>query len=326
MLLIISNHLDSSTSFVIKWLLRYDVDFFRLNDEDKISVKWLDLEKNVFQIIVNEDKILDLTKVTSLWYRRGNFSFVNNKLEQLLDLEDSHLQDAVTKCLNAEEKRIQEFIYYYLFELKKIAIVNRPQKRNVNKLIALTKAKQFGFKIPAWIVTDTDDVLSNYTTNNFITKSCSNGLRYRYEDVGSKSLTFRYPIDKTKVKNTFFPSFLQDEIKKKYELRVFYWFGETYSMGLFSQSNEDTEVDYRNYNIDRRLRTKHVTLPDDINEKIKSYMVEMELESGSLDFIVDKENQFYFLEVNPVGQFGMVSGSSNYNLEKIIAEHLSNEN
>ena len=46
------------------------------------------------------------------------------------------------------------------------------------------------------------------------------------------------------------------------------------------------------------------------------------LNTGSIDMIVTKENEYIFLEVNPVGQFGMVSQPCNYYLEKKITEYL----
>lgn len=49
----------------------------------------------------------------------------------------------------------------------------------------------------------------------------------------------------------------------------------------------------------------------------------LKLESGSLDFIVTPDNEYYFLEVNPVGQFNFVSEICNYHIEKHIAKTLS---
>lgn len=37
-------------------------------------------------------------------------------------------------------------------------------------------------------------------------------------------------------------------------------------------------------------------------------------------------NNFYFLEINPVGQFGMVSGPCNYKIEKLIAKYIIENN
>jgi len=46
------------------------------------------------------------------------------------------------------------------------------------------------------------------------------------------------------------------------------------------------------------------------------------LESGSIDFIVDENDELIFLEVNPVGQFGMVSCINNDPLEMNVCEEM----
>jgi pyruvate carboxylase len=63
-------------------------------------------------------------------------------------------------------------------------------------------------------------------------------------------------------------------------------------------------------------------LPDNVEEMILKLMKKMGYNSGSVDFIVDKQFNHYFLEVNPVGQFGMVSYPCNYFIEKEIAKDL----
>ena len=51
-------------------------------------------------------------------------------------------------------------------------------------------------------------------------------------------------------------------------------------------------------------------------------MKSLDLKTGSIDMILTPEGDYYFLEVNPVGQFSMTSSPCNYNLEKRIAEYL----
>ena len=55
-------------------------------------------------------------------------------------------------------------------------------------------------------------------------------------------------------------------------------------------------------------------------------MENLYLNFGSLDFIVDKNYNFYFLEINPVGQFGMTSTPNNYQIEKEVALILNKKN
>lgn len=49
-------------------------------------------------------------------------------------------------------------------------------------------------------------------------------------------------------------------------------------------------------------------------------MNELELKTGSIDFILSKTDEYVFLEVNPVGQFGMVSELCNYSLYNKFAD------
>ena len=44
--------------------------------------------------------------------------------------------------------------------------------------------------------------------------------------------------------------------------------------------------------------------------------------TGSIDMLLDSAGNYYFLEINRIGQFGMVSIPCNYNIEKKIANTL----
>ena len=48
------------------------------------------------------------------------------------------------------------------------------------------------------------------------------------------------------------------------------------------------------------------------------------LNTGSLDIVFTKDNRFVFLEVNPSGQFGAVSETTNSNIEYEISKFLMN--
>ncbi|MPT35513.1 MAG: hypothetical protein E2604_10600 [Flavobacterium sp.] len=57
--------------------------------------------------------------------------------------------------------------------------------------------------------------------------------------------------------------------------------------------------------------------------KLKKLMKVLKLNSGSIDMLVSSNNEYVFLEVNPIGQFGQVSKPCNYYLEKQIAKELN---
>jgi glutathione synthase/RimK-type ligase-like ATP-grasp enzyme len=93
-------------------------------------------------------------------------------------------------------------------------------------------------------------------------------------------------------------------------------------MAIFSQSNKMTETDYRNYDLDNPNRIVPYKLNKQLENKLILLLENLELNSGSIDLIKSKDGKYYFLEVNPVGQFGQLSYNCNYNIEKIIAKSL----
>ena len=93
-------------------------------------------------------------------------------------------------------------------------------------------------------------------------------------------------------------------------------------MAIFSQMDDRTAVDYRHYRPDKPNRQVPFILPLKVQHKLRMLMRDLDLSSGSIDMIYDKFNRYVFLEVNPVGQFGMISQACNYYLEKSVAEHL----
>lgn len=96
-----------------------------------------------------------------------------------------------------------------------------------------------------------------------------------------------------------------------------------YSMAIFSQNDEKTSLDYRNYNMEKPNRNIPFQLPLNIEKNLKLLMKEKNLNTGSLDLIYSRDGEFILLEINPVGQFSWLSENCNYNIEKKIAELLT---
>jgi len=120
----------------------------------------------------------------------------------------------------------------------------------------------------------------------------------------------------------FAPSLFQERLDKACELRVFYLDGECHAMAIFSQRDPQTRVDFRNYNHERPNRNIPYRLRPATAAALARLMRELELATGSIDLIRTPDRHEVFLEVNPVGQFGMVSKPCNYHLERRMAEHL----
>lgn len=324
MVLIISEQNDYSTENVIKWLEYFQTNYFRLNREDKITGVNIFFSENDFSasIYINNNW-LSFEEIQCVWYRRGelNFDFELNFSD---DLVEDFKKGVQYNLLNEELRTINKFMEYVLMNKPSIGSM---KSKNANKLLSLLYAQRSGLNIPKSIISTVKQQLK-ISFMEFKEDCISKGVQDVMSFV-SNNKSYSYATSRILLKDieemneTFFPSLLQKNIKKKYEVRVFYLKGEFYSMAIFSQNDEKTNVDYRNYNFEKPNRNIPYLLPKEIEDKLKVFMDYMELNTGSIDLIVTTNNEFVFLEVNPSGQYGMVSIPCNYELDYKIAKHLT---
>lgn len=308
MILIISINNDYSTTAVIEWLNFFNKKWFRVNDDDIIHLNFLGSD---IEFHINNFKF-KLNEIESCWYRRGflNLKFnINNEIKQFHDFNTT------------EASKIEQYIYYKLNLLKK---VNYYSNSEINKLIVSDIARNLEIKTPNDYLVNSKNELKEIMTNGkqeFITKSIWGNPVHRFNNFTLFNYTQKIELEKIET-NNFVVSLVQNYIEKKYELRIFYLEKSFYTMAIFSQNDTKSAVDFRNYNKEKPNRTVPYKLPFTIQQKLIKLMDKLDLNCGSIDMIVDKNNDFVFLEVNPIGQFGMVSTPCNYNLESIIAKHL----
>jgi D-alanine-D-alanine ligase-like ATP-grasp enzyme len=62
-------------------------------------------------------------------------------------------------------------------------------------------------------------------------------------------------------------------------------------------------------------------LPTGIVKKIQKFAQFSGIKCGSIDMIVTPNDEYYFLEVNSVGQFQWLSKGCNYFIERHIAQY-----
>ena len=308
MILIISDSDDASTTYVLKWLNYYNKKYIRVNSQDKIDLKF-EGEDILFKI---NDLIFNFSDIKSFWYRRGFFNF--------RDLETINIK----QFDELRKEEFSSFIKYIYYRLEKLKSINSIFTAVVNKLIVNDLARDFKIITPKDYIFSNSSSLKNKINKSklqLISKVVSGNCMYNFEDFTIFNYTKIVNLENINT-DDFFPSLVQDRIEKKYELRVFYLEGLFYSMAIFSQNDSQTNVDFRNYNYAKPNRTVPFQLPKEIECKLDLLMKKIGLNCGSLDLIVTPKNEFVFLEVNPVGQFGMTSYPCNYNLEKIIANYL----
>ncbi|HEY1053757.1 MAG TPA: grasp-with-spasm system ATP-grasp peptide maturase, partial [Emticicia sp.] len=203
--------------------------------------------------------------------------------------------------------------------------INSPNNVNISKLQQLEAAKEAGLNTPDSYIISTkrelEQLLKTYT--KVATKPLSEMLFLDGTPQDYGTYTELITIEELpSFSDFFYPIFVQSYIDKLIEIRSFYLMGDFYSMAMFTQRDTQTTIDFRRYNFEKPTRSVPFKLPVTIEKKLTRLMRKLNLNCGSFDILFDKNYKFHFLEVNPVGQFGMVSIPCNYYLEKQIAETL----
>jgi len=305
------------------WLTYYSQPYIRFSDNDNFfSLLHIRLSNNELSVrLKNKYVDIDLADIKAVWVWHGDIRFKDLSMREINGISSN---DEVSINLRSQMRTVYGFIEAYI---QSKCVIGCSYMQDVNKLTVLRYAREIGLQIPStFIGTHTSAIRKFGAGRDLITKSIQESPYIHTEN--NKTILEGYTTqltcsDLNNVNREYvFPSLVQEKLDKKYELRIFYLDRKCYPMAIFSQRDKQTEIDFRRYNNTKPNRMMKCLIPPELEASIVQLMEKIGLNTGSLDFVKTKDNKYVFLEVNPVGQFGFVSESCNYDLEKIIAEKL----
>ena len=326
MILIISKEkLEISTEEIIDWIDHFGGKFVRINGDEFSRNGNLDISLINSELKIKyKDFEIPLNEIDIVWYRRWhdrNYETIFNNSEI-----DYSIIDQLILYQSSNDKILKELLFHHLDKKKWLS---HPSNSSLNKIEVLIEASKVGLQIPITKICSSKEELFKFycTHKEIISKDLHNPLFFDDNSFYYSSITNKISKNKIlKLPKHFSASLFQKLVIKKYEIRTFYLDKKCYSMAIFSQNDKQTKIDFRNYNDEKPNRYVPYNLPLEIDQKIIKLMQNLNLITGSVDLIKDIDGNYIFLEINPVGQFGMVSEPCNYYLEKIIAEYLTNKN
>jgi len=319
---------DQSTDDILDWLYYFCENPVRLNDEYKCELTTVKIDNEGADfILVSGEKQITLSTIRSFWYRRGKITLIPEyKIENLLLQSSYNYYKREMNALTDVIYKIGDSHYTSL---------NKYHDNDTNKLTNLIEAQKLGMKIPPTIITnnifDLEQFISKYS--EIIMKPIAYPEFKAFNrklDIGAQIAVGTVKTTRKEIINLlksesisrFLPTLFQSYIEKKYEIRSFFINDTFYSMAIFSQANEKTKNDFRNYDYERPNRTIPYKLPVDMEDKLRKLMKKIDMNCGSFDIIVTPAMEYLFLEVNPIGQFQWLSKNCNYYIEKHIAKTL----
>lgn len=318
MICIISGE-STTTSEIMAWLAAMGKEYIRINDDDRpLSLRSIRLDTNGVSIQASVAGVpLDLDRLSCLFVRHG-FLGLETSIHHCI--HEDHFD--IYRSLNDQIQAIKDLLESILLQLPALGSL---RTQDVNKLIALRIAQKHGLRIPTTLVTTEGQQAYEFVgQGNSVTKAVQNVTHIIRDGIMLMNYTeVVEPVDLKGDRGKIHPSLFQARIPKLFEVRTFYLLGRCYSMAIFSQANDRTSVDFRKYDQVKPNRCVPYSLPRAIEMKITALMNDLALDTGSIDIIVDVNMEHVFLEVNPVGQFGMVSYPCNYHLEEQVAKTLA---
>jgi ribosomal protein S6-L-glutamate ligase RimK-like protein len=191
----------------------------------------------------------------------------------------------------------------------------------------LQVAKSIGFEIPDTIISNDPSKISElYNRHNgkIIYKTIRTQFWYNRKNEA-------FPIYTSPFSDRYFedldslalnPAIYQENIDKKYDLRITVVGDKVFPAEIHSQLSEISKQDFRCYDISKTPYKKH-ELPDDIRIKCLNLIRKLHLQYGAIDMILTPDNRYIFLEINPSGQYGWVQHLTGMNISSAICDMLT---
>jgi len=311
MILIITSKRDLTSDFIVLELQSRGLPYLRLNTED--------LPKGTFYCRPGLDDAwhfelegvpFDLALVKAAYFRRPG---IPEPLSEINETERTYS--------TAEWQAMLQSFYWAIGD----RWLNAPYAIALaeDKVRQLTLARKFGFRIPDTLIGNAPAAAQAFAAGGGIV-----GKPLRNAVVsGPRSdrvvFTSRVAIDAhtDPLSIRACPLILQQEIKKRCDVRVTVVGDQVFAATIDSQSNPDTEVDWRKTSTPDLPHSTY-GLPPEVAKACVALTKSLGLRFGALDFVLDPAGQLWFLEVNPNGQWAWIETRTGYPIAAAIVAEL----
>ncbi|CZF79017.1 RimK-like ATP-grasp domain protein [Grimontia celer] len=308
----------SDDSYPVDWVIEH------LNSQGAISLRinsdayplgfkmsgCLDQENTEVHIETSIGNI-EASRVSAIWHRKNRHC----------DLKD-HVDEALLEQSIRESETIKVGLLHSLdaFWLDHPDI----QFHAENKWRQLMTAKRAGLSVPPSLFSnDPEKVTQFYFAQNrqVVAKmhtpfSVSMGRPEAFVYTSKITEAHLSQLDGLK----YSPMIFQVEVHKETEIRVAYVDGDCFAASIDVSEQSKAQLDWRK--ADPIRQWEQVSLPCDVKENISRFMGSMNLKFGAIDFILDTEGNYQFLEVNPAGEWGMLEKDTGMPISESIAKCL----
>lgn len=220
------------------------------------------------------------------------------------DLTNLNMSNAMINYIDLEYQAFFEELEYVLND---IVWVSKPSKiiNARHKGLQLALANEVGFKTVDTIFTNwPHEALNFYINDKTIFKSIRSPRIPIKDNKHSTIFTTLLKKQDLEMINGIksCPGIFQRFIEKTKDIRVSVFSNNVFAVEISSQEQVYSKVDFRRGA--KNLKHDIHMLPKDIVEKCLLITKKLGLNFGAIDLVLNKDNEYIFLEINPNGQWG----------------------
>lgn len=314
--LIITNTTDFTVDYVVRSLDNIQASYYRLNTDEIGTYVFLSFNFAEDKYILY-DKLrgitLDILSFTSVYFRRPNLPSIN----------DNGLSSDEKQFIILEERQTLEGLYKILRNAYWISDVDSI-RRAENKIYQQLLAKEIGFQIASGIVTNHQGEFMRFweANNDCIIKPIYSG-QIGWPEMKKVVYTSKLDNIPTPAQIEVCPNYVQQRLKKKFDIRVTVVDETIFAVRIHSQLNPETHTDWRvGENI---LKHEVIELPVAVKSQCVALLKKLNLKFGAIDFVETEDNEYVFLEINPNGQWAWIQTQTGMPISDKIAKLLTDE-
>lgn len=310
--LIVSSTIDFSTDLVCYQLMEDNEKFYRLNRDEFLKHKIIvDLQKKVMIISIDGEKYeAQFESLKGIFFRAPVFLRTQSKKE--LSVQEQ-----------LERNQWSSFLRNLII-FKNANWINYPVSTYSaeNKIFQLYSAEECGLSIPLTYISNCTDFNLEFN-KKYIVKSLDTALFYDMEN-NKEMFTYSNVVTGAELQEydlTSAPVFIQEFLNPKIDCRVTYVQGKLFPVKIL-QNGQGMYGDWRM----RKEELEYIPfqLPTYVESAIHKLMKKLELNFGGIDLAI-VAGEYYFIEVNPTGEWGWLEVKTGVTISKTIKRALAGE-
>jgi len=176
-----------------------------------------------------------------------------------------------------------------------------------NKAVQLRIAHASGLKTPATLMSNSPAAVRRFFDQYPDNAICKAFASHVWQQQGSNDLTVtetfslkREELPADDEVFTYSPATYQEKVKKEFDVRAVLMGERVYSFAVHTPAKS---LDWRHDAALRKVAVERIATPTAVERAILTFAAATGVCTGSLDFAVDRNGDWWFLEINEQGQF-----------------------